>query len=126
MSDDVSFRGRVSEDEKVSLLQASDLLIACAVREGWGLTVTEAARRGTPAAAYDVPGLRDSILDGRTGVLTPPTPAALAAAAESLLRDPGRYEQVRHAAWDRARNLSWERTTDAFEQALQTASSRVG
>jgi glycosyltransferase involved in cell wall biosynthesis len=126
VSNAVSFRGRVTEDEKIRLLQASDLLIACSVREGWGLTVTEAARRGTPAAAYDVPGLRDSILDGRTGVLTPPAPASLAAAAESLLRDPTRYEQTRHAAWDRARQLSWERTTDAFEHALQTAISRGG
>jgi glycosyltransferase involved in cell wall biosynthesis len=124
VSDAVSFRGRVTEDEKISLLQASDLLIACSVREGWGLTVTEAARRGTPAAAYDVPGLRDSILDGRTGVLTPPEPVSLATAAESLLRDPIRYKRTRHAAWDRARQLSWERTTNAFEHAVQAATSR--
>jgi glycosyltransferase involved in cell wall biosynthesis len=123
VSDAVSFHGRVTEEEKIDALQSSDVVIACSVREGWGLTVTEAARRGTPAAAYDVPGLRDSILDGRTGVLTAPAPASLAAAAESLLRDPIRYERIRHAAWDRARQLSWERTTDAFEHALQKASS---
>lgn len=37
--------------------------------EGWGLVVTEAAARYTPAIGFDVPGLRDSIEDGVTGVL---------------------------------------------------------
>lgn len=47
------------------------------MREGWGLTVTEAAQLGTPAIAYDVAGLRDSVT-ASGGVLVAPSPDALA------------------------------------------------
>jgi glycosyltransferase involved in cell wall biosynthesis len=54
------------------------------VREGWGLVITEAAAVGTPAIAYDVPGLRDSVT-ASGGVLVEPNPRALAEAlAEHL------------------------------------------
>ena len=43
-------------------------------REGWGLTVTEAALRGTVSVVYDIPGFRDSVLHERTGLVTAPTP----------------------------------------------------
>jgi glycosyltransferase involved in cell wall biosynthesis len=118
VTDAVTLAGRVSETEKHRLLEEADLLLGCSVREGWGLTVTEAARLGTPAVAYDIPGFRDSIVHERTGLLAPVAPAALAAAAADLLLDLPRYERLRTAAWERWRDLDWERTADAFERVL--------
>jgi glycosyltransferase involved in cell wall biosynthesis len=114
----VRFAGRVTERVKNQVMRDADILIACSVREGWGLTVTEAARMGTPSVAYDVPGLRDSITDGRTGLLTAPSPEALAEAVHGLLHDTGGFERLRRAAWREASRLSWGRTADAFERAL--------
>lgn len=37
------------------------------MRDGWGLVVTEASAMGIPAVGYDVPGIRDSILNEKTG-----------------------------------------------------------
>ncbi len=37
--------------------------------EGWGQVVIDAAAHGIPTIGRDVPGLRDSIVDGRTGWL---------------------------------------------------------
>jgi glycosyltransferase involved in cell wall biosynthesis len=121
MRDSVRLTGRVPEREKVEILQRSDLLVACSAREGWGLTVTEAARLGTPAVAYDVPGLRDSIVDNRTGVLTRSSPAAVAEAVTQVLQSPVLYSQLRERAWQKWRELSWDRTAAAFEQALHEA-----
>ena len=45
--------------------------MAPSLAEGWGLTILEANTLGTPAVAYDVPGLRDSVRDGQTGWLVP-------------------------------------------------------
>jgi glycosyltransferase involved in cell wall biosynthesis len=122
----LTLAGRVTEEEKQRLLQEADLLLGASVREGWGLTVTEAARLGTPAVAYDIPGFRDSIVHDRTGLLTPVAPDALAAAAASLLRDPARYQRMRTAAWSEWRHLDWERTADAFEDVLRTAAREPG
>jgi glycosyltransferase involved in cell wall biosynthesis len=120
----VTFAGRVAEREKAELMRDHDLLVACAVREGWGLTVTEAARQGTPAVAYDAPGLRDSIVDGRTGLLCMHAPEALAVKAQELLLDEASYERMRKAAWAAASPLSWDATASAFERALERAARR--
>ncbi|HET9442024.1 MAG TPA: glycosyltransferase family 4 protein [Acidimicrobiales bacterium] len=73
----VRFLGRVGELEKFDLLARAHVLVATSVREGWGINVSEAAAVGTPAVAYDVPGLRDSV-SASGGVLVAERPAALA------------------------------------------------
>jgi glycosyltransferase involved in cell wall biosynthesis len=124
IEDAVHFVGRASEEAKQELLAGVDVLVACAVREGWGLTVTEAARVGTPSVCYRIPGLRDSVVDGRTGVLTEQHPLALAAAIRGLLAQPDRYETMRHNAWRHNAELSWERTAAAFQHVLDGAVQR--
>jgi len=119
----LTLTGRIDEDEKLAILRDAGLLIATSAREGWGLTVTEACRLGTPAVAYDVAGLRDSIVDGRTGVLTSQSPEALAAGVHALVTDELRYTRLREGAWRLARELTWDRTAHAFERVLQSVAS---
>src|SRR5262249_41256318 len=69
--DRVGLLGFVDEDEKVRLLQTSHVIASASEKEGWGLTVLEAAACGTPAVATDVPGLRDAVRNGETGLLVP-------------------------------------------------------
>jgi len=38
-------------------------------KEGWGLTVVESNACGTPVIASNSPGLKDSIINGTTGLL---------------------------------------------------------
>jgi glycosyltransferase involved in cell wall biosynthesis len=121
LGDAVDFVGRVPEETKVRLLQDADLLVSCAVREGWGLTITEAARLGVPSVAYDVAGLRDSIVSDRTGVLTAASPSALAAEVAHLLDHRQRYHSLRANAWAAWRDLDWSRTAASFERALEAA-----
>jgi glycosyltransferase involved in cell wall biosynthesis len=117
----VRLAGGLSEADKTKLLTEADVLVGTSAREGWGLTVTEAALRGTPAVVYDVPGFRDSVLDKRTGLLTAPSPQALAMGVRRFLDDAELYERSRRAALENAAALDWERTTDAFEAALAAA-----
>jgi len=65
----VRFTGYVSEEEKVRLLQHMWFLVNTSSKEGWGLTVIEANACGTAVIASDVPGLRDAVRDGSTGLL---------------------------------------------------------
>jgi glycosyltransferase involved in cell wall biosynthesis len=114
----VQLAGRVSESAKVEILERSDLLVACSVREGWGLTPTEAARLGTPAVVYDIPGLRDSVVHERTGLLASPQPTSLADAVARVMADSTLYQSLRERAWWTWRHLSWDRTASAFERAI--------
>jgi glycosyltransferase involved in cell wall biosynthesis len=65
----VSFAGFVSEEEKLGILSSATLKINPSVKEGWGITNIEAALCGTVSVSANVPGLRDSVRDGVTGLL---------------------------------------------------------
>jgi glycosyltransferase involved in cell wall biosynthesis len=67
--DAVEFTGLVTESRKIELLQTMWCKVATSSKEGWGLTVIEANACGTPVLASNVPGLRDAVRDGETGLL---------------------------------------------------------
>ena len=82
----VRLHGWVSEDRKRQLLKEAWLTVVPSEAEGWGLTVIEANCAGTPALAFDVPGLRDSIRAGVTGWLVPEG-SSLAEGMSAALRE---------------------------------------
>jgi glycosyltransferase involved in cell wall biosynthesis len=93
------------------------------VREGWALVVTEANALGTPAVVYDRPGLRDSTIHERTGLVTDPTATALGNAIARALREPDLYDRLRCGAIEWASTFTWDRASRAFENALSDAAA---
>ncbi|MFJ9723131.1 glycosyltransferase family 4 protein [Streptomyces sp. NPDC101209] len=116
----VEFAGHVSEAEKHRLLCAAWLLLHPSAVEGWGLVVTEAATRQTPTVAFDVPGLRDSVVDGETGVLAHGE-SSFAAAWCTLALSSERREEMGKAARDRAARYRWHRTVRQFRAVAAEA-----
>src|SRR5260370_1347458 len=86
----LSLPGRVPEQVKADLLSRAWLTVAPSLAEGWGLTVLEANSLGTPAVAYAVPGLRDSVrgADGGTRALFAGSDERTAARALERVRVP--------------------------------------
>ncbi|ALV35882.1 glycosyltransferase family 4 protein [Streptomyces sp. CdTB01] len=116
----VEFAGHVSEAEKHRLLCAAWLLLHPSAVEGWGLVVTEAATRQTPTVAFDVPGLRDSVVDGETGVLAHGE-SSFAAAWCTLALSGERRAAMGKAARDRAARYRWHRTVRQFRAVAAEA-----
>ncbi|MEU0024466.1 glycosyltransferase family 4 protein [Streptomyces sp. NPDC006335] len=116
----VEFTGHVSEAEKHRLLCEAWLLLHPSAVEGWGLVVTEAATRETPTIAFDVPGLRDSVVDGETGVLARGE-SSFAAAWCTLALSGHRRELMGKAARDRAARYRWHRTVRQFRAVAAEA-----
>ncbi|MEU6392028.1 glycosyltransferase family 4 protein [Streptomyces sp. NPDC046939] len=117
---DVEFTGHVSEAEKHRLLCEAWLLLHPSAVEGWGLVITEAAARGTPAIGFDVPGVRDSIEHGATGLLAR-APSSFAAAWCTLALSPHRRELMGKAAEERAAGYRWTRTVRQFRAVAAEA-----
>ncbi|MET9513558.1 glycosyltransferase family 4 protein [Streptomyces sp. NPDC002994] len=117
---DVIFKGHVSEAEKHQLLCAAHLLLHPSAVEGWGLVVTEAATRGTPTIGFDVPGLRDSVADGVTGVLARGE-SSFAAAWCALALSTERREAMGRAAAARATRYRWSSTVRQFRAVAAEA-----
>ncbi|MCL5667027.1 MAG: glycosyltransferase [Patescibacteria group bacterium] len=65
----VVFAGKVSEKEKLSLLQRAWVLVNPSLVEGWGITTIEANACGVPVVAANVSGLCDSVKNPHTGFL---------------------------------------------------------
>jgi len=116
----VVFRGFVDEDEKHQLLARAWLLVHAAHHEGWGMAITEAAARNTPAIALDAPGVRDAIVNGRTGILAAGIPE-LATAWRALAADPARRRELGDAARSRARTFGWDATVRTMITTLEHA-----
>jgi glycosyltransferase involved in cell wall biosynthesis len=68
-TEDITFKGYISETEKIDLLQKSHVLINTSYKEGWGIVNLEANSQGTPAVAFNVEGCRESIKNGESGYL---------------------------------------------------------
>jgi glycosyltransferase involved in cell wall biosynthesis len=117
---DIDYVGRTSDEEKTELMQKSHLILVTSVKEGWGLIVTEAASQGTPAVVYDVDGLRDSVRNGETGLVTMTnTPAELAANINVLLSQPNLYAHMRASGWEWSNIITFERSYEQFKEALR-------
>jgi glycosyltransferase involved in cell wall biosynthesis len=93
--------------------------------EPFGLVALEAAAAGKAVVASDTGGLRDIVLDGETGLLTPPGDGpVLAGALSRLIADPGLRERLGAAAGRRARTFAPEAVLPAVEEAYQGAIER--
>lgn len=111
VAEHVRFHGYVSEAEKIRLLQRAHVVVNTSMKEGWGLTVIEANACGTPVVGANVPGLRDSVQHGKTGLLVPyGDPEALAQSVRELLLDHDRREQLGKNALVWAARFDWNET----------------
>jgi glycosyltransferase involved in cell wall biosynthesis len=119
LEDRVEFLGFVSEERKRELFRTVWANVFPSPKEGWGITNVEAAACGTATVASDSPGLRESVLDGRTGILVPHGDVgALAAALEGLARSPERVAELGRAALEFSAQFTWDRTADETEAHL--------
>jgi glycosyltransferase involved in cell wall biosynthesis len=113
------FLGFIDEERKLEVLRRSWVHVLTSPKEGWGISNLEAAACGTPSVASDSPGLRESVVDGATGLLVPHGDVpALTEALRRLLRDPDLHTRMSRQARAFARRFSWDATTDAVEAAL--------
>lgn len=112
------FLGQVGTEVRDSYLARAALLLVTSRREGWGLSIMEAARFATPTLAFDVAGVRDAIVDGVTGVLTD-DPGEFEAHWCALAADAAERERLGHAARERSREFSWKRSAEILEAVLQ-------
>jgi glycosyltransferase involved in cell wall biosynthesis len=117
----VVFYGRVKNELKYELLSKAHLVLLPGVREGWGLVVTESNAMGTPVIAYNIPGLRDSVINGETGILTEEnSPSGLAQSAVKLLEDPQLLRDYSLKSLSYSRQFNWNRTADEFDNIIKS------
>ena len=117
----VIFTGYVDPGEKARLLTATSLILVTSVKEGWGLVVTEANTCGTPAVVYNVDGLKDSVVDGETGIICKRNDSTeLAQEIIRLLSSEGLWATLSKSCWELSRNYKFEKTVGQFNAIVET------
>jgi glycosyltransferase involved in cell wall biosynthesis len=124
-ADWVTFAGHVSAADLVRLYRRSWLVASASAREGWGMSLTEAAACGTPAVATRIPGHTDAVVDGETGLLVPRDDnAALTDGIVRLVHDEGLRRRLTAGALAHAARFTWEATATGIMRALAYQSER--
>lgn len=116
----VVFEGFVDEGRKIELFQQAWVSVVPSETEGWGMTVIESNACGTPAIAFAVPGLREAIVDGVSGLLVPDG-QDLAPAIERVLTDLVLREKLGEGAIARSRAFSWDSSAAQMLIELRSA-----
>lgn len=117
--DQVTFRGQVPRGAMPGIFRSADAVVCAPWYEPFGIVPLEAMACGVPVVAAAVGGLRDTVVDGGTGLHVPPKdPDALAAALATLLGDAGLRRELGSAGRERAcSRYSWDRVAAETERA---------
>lgn len=116
-SDAVTFAGRVSDEELVDTYRSAWAVASSSVREGWGMTLTEAAACGTPAVATRIPGHVDAVAEGRSGLLADDDRQLV----DHLVRvatDEALRTRLQQGALEHARQFTWTNTATRILETL--------
>jgi len=104
----VEFLGMVNGEKKMDIMGRALGLLQTSYKEGWGLTVIEAAACGTASIASNVSGLCDSVKDGKTGLLFKAGNAAdCAKKMETLCENEVLRNSLESAARSHAESFDW-------------------
>jgi glycosyltransferase involved in cell wall biosynthesis len=106
----VTLRGHITDSELVDLYRTTWIVASASAREGWGMTMTEAAACGTPAVATRIAGHADAVRDGRSGLLTDHDPASIGDAMARVLGDGDLRARLGAGARSWAGELTWSNT----------------
>jgi glycosyltransferase involved in cell wall biosynthesis len=109
--------GHISDEELVDLYRRAWAVASAAAREGWGMTITEAAACGTPAVATRIAGHSDAIVDEQTGVLVERRDEFVDA-LDRVLRDAEFRERLGRAALEHASRFTWTATARGTLEVL--------
>ena len=125
LEDRVKFLGFIPEDEKIHLLRRAWASTLASPKEGWGISNLEAAACATPVIAANSPGIRESVIDGKTGFLVPQDDApAMAAAMRGIVESPSLVSSLGAAGRHFAEAFTWNRAANDTLAHLEQVVSR--
>jgi glycosyltransferase involved in cell wall biosynthesis len=115
----VRFHGYLDKNVRNRLLARSWVSVCPSAFEGYGLVCVEANAWGVPVVAASVPGLRDSVRDGVTGVLVPHGDVRrLAGEITGLIDDPVRRKAMGMAGRSWAAAHDWQQSAERFLEVV--------
>jgi glycosyltransferase involved in cell wall biosynthesis len=105
----ISLPGYVEEDDLLDLYRSAWVVASSSLREGWGMTVTEAGACGTPTVASRISGHQDAVIDDRSGLLFDDLDG-MVGALDATLSDEILRKRLGIGAFEHASQFTWDAT----------------
>jgi glycosyltransferase involved in cell wall biosynthesis len=115
--------GYVDDDELVALYRRAWVVTSMSAREGWGMTLTEAAACGTPAVATRIAGHLDAVDDSAGGYLVDDLDTAIAR-LDLVLSNAALRDELARGALCHAARLTWADTARGTLEVLVAEAHR--
>jgi len=113
------FFGKVDEKWKRSLMQKAWIFVNPSFKEGWGIVNVEANYFGTLVIGSNVGGIKDSVINGKTGLLFEyGNSKALAKSITSLINNRKLRKKMEKNAKEWANSFSWKKSAKQYLEAL--------
>ncbi len=120
LSEHVRFVGFVDRGAQVDLYRRASVYVNPSYKEGWGITNIEANACGTAVVANDAPGLRDSVINDKTGLLYKTNNVeSMADAIRTLITTPRKRKMLEKGGREWAQTFSWAGSADKVEKWLK-------
>ena len=121
-----TFVGRLDHEQLLHLLHRADAAVLPSHYEPFGLAALEAAAAGTPLVTSNIGGLGEAVINGQTGMSSPPRDVArLAAAIGAVLDDPAAAQRRARAARQRlTSDFDWHTVAQQTAEVYLAAKRR--
>jgi glycosyltransferase involved in cell wall biosynthesis len=110
----------VDDETLAKLYSSADVFIFTSYKESFGLPPLEAMACGIPVVITDCGGIRDYAVDSYNALVVPPGDSkAVADATLKILRDDKLRERLVEHGIETAKQWTWDKVVDKFEQAIR-------
>lgn len=115
----IRFFGKISNSKKAELMQRAWIFVNPSFKEGWGIVNIEANYFGTPVIGSNVGGIRDSVINGKTGLLFEyGNSKDLAEKIEILIKNDELRKKMGENSKRWASEFSWDKSASQYLEAL--------
>ena len=119
----VHFAGHVDDEALIDLYRRAWVLVSASAREGWGMTITEAAACGTPAVVTRIAGHIDAVDDEHSGLLAD-DPRQLVEHLDAVIGDDDFRQRLSKGALAHAARFTWAATAHGTLKVLAADAMR--
>lgn len=115
----VEWTGRLSNEEKRKLFERSHVISMTSIKEGWGLVIMEGGLFEMVGLVYNVDGLRDAVINKKTGIIvTDGDTKKYGAALKFLYEHPEITQRLAKEARTFNEQFNFEATYEAVKKEL--------
>jgi D-inositol-3-phosphate glycosyltransferase len=103
----------------------ADIFISTTNQESFGTVFLEAMASGLPIIASNIPGLRNVVKNGKTGLLVSPTVMNFTKAIQRMTNDESLRKKLIHNSTEEVKKYDWNTIVEKFEEIYQEVSNEI-